>query len=87
MGVPEGVALNPLFLKSASLHPEFMGSMAMAGGIPKNQGGILKEAASMVDAGTLKPHVSKTFALDQLAEAHTLQETQGTTGKLVIKLR
>lgn len=87
VGIPADADLNPLFLKSASLHAEFMGATALGGGVPVHHGGVLKEAAAMIEAGTLLPHVAKTFALEDLAEAHTLQETGGVTGKLVIKLR
>ena len=47
---------------------------------------ILTEAAKLVDAGKLKIHVSKTFALEELAEAHRLQETGHVTGKLALRL-
>ena len=87
VGIPADADLNPLFLKGASLHAEFLGATELAGGIPEHQRTMLKELSAMVEQGTLKPHVSQTFALDQLAEAHTLQETAGVTGKLVIKVR
>ncbi|MEM9881999.1 MAG: zinc-binding dehydrogenase [Planctomycetota bacterium] len=87
VGIPADADLTPLFMKSASLHAEFMGAVALAGGVPSHQGAILKEAAAMVEAGTLRPHVSRTFALDALAEAHALQETQGVTGKLAVAVR
>lgn len=87
VGVPADADLNPLFLKSASLHTEFMGATALAGGVPTHHHTVLKEAAAMIDAGTLKPHVSKTFALEDLAAAHELQETGTVTGKLVIQVK
>jgi NADPH2:quinone reductase len=87
VGIPADADLNPLFLKSASLHAEFMGALAMAGQVPAHQAGILKEAADMVEAGTLKPHVSQSYPLEELADAHRQQETQGVTGKQVITLR
>lgn len=87
VGIPADADLNPLFLKSCSIHAEFMGATALAGRVPKHQANILKEVSAMVEAGTLKPHVSKTFPLEALAEAHTLQESKGVTGKLVITLR
>lgn len=87
VGIPADADLNPLFLKAASLHAEFMGTTALAGDTPTHHAGILKQAAAMIEAGTLKPHVSKTFPLDALAEAHTLQETGTVTGKLVIQVR
>jgi len=87
VGIPADADLNPLFLKSASLHAEFMGATALAGRIPTHQGPILKQAAAMIDAGTLTPHVSKTFPLEDLPAAHELQATGTVTGKLVIQVR
>ena len=87
VGIPADADLNPLFLKSASLHAEFLGATALAGGVPRHQGNILKEAAAMTEAGNLRPHVAQTFALEDLAAAHALQETGTVTGKLVIQMR
>ena len=88
VGIPADADLTPLFMKSASLHAEFIGAhRARRRRAEAHQGKILKEAAAMIEAGTLKPHVSKTFALEDLAAAHTLQETGTVTGKLVIKVR
>lgn len=87
VGIPADADLTPLFLKSASVHAEFMGATAMAGDIPTHQGHILKQAAAMIEAGKLKPHVSKTFALEDLAAAHELQASGTATGKLVIQVR
>ncbi|MEM1109361.1 MAG: zinc-binding dehydrogenase [Planctomycetota bacterium] len=87
VGIPADAELNPLFLKSASLHAEFMGSIAMTGSVPAHQSGILKQAAVMIADGTLKPHVSKTFPLEDLAAAHELQASGTATGKLVVQIR
>ncbi len=87
VGIPADADLTPLFLKSASLHAEFMGATAMTGRTPAHHRAILKEAAGLIDAGSLQPHVSRIFPLDQLAEAHALQETGTVTGKLVIQVR
>lgn len=87
VGIPADAELTPLFLKSASLHSEFMGATALAGDIAAHQGPILKQAAAMIEAGTLQPHVSKIFPLENLAAAHELQATGTVTGKLVIQVR
>lgn len=87
VGIPADADLNPLFLKSASLHAEFMGAAALAGETAAHQGKILKEAGEMVEAGTLRPRVAKTFALEDLAKAHALQETAAVAGKLVVRVR
>ncbi|MEO1237620.1 MAG: zinc-binding dehydrogenase [Planctomycetota bacterium] len=87
VGIPADADLNPLFLKSASLHAEFMGATALAGRVPAHQSAILKEAAALIEAGSLRPHVSQTFPLEDLPAAHELQETGTVTGKLVIQVR
>lgn len=87
VGIPADVDLTPLFMKSASLHAEFMGATALAGKVPAHQSKILKEAATLIQAGTLKPHVSKIFPLQDLAAAHELQATGSVTGKLVIQIK
>lgn len=87
VGIPADADLTPLFLKSASLHAEFMGATALAGRVAVHQGPILKQAAAMIEAGTLKPHVSQTFPLEDLAAAHELQASGTATGKLVIQVR
>ncbi len=86
VGIPKDADLTPLFLKSARLNAEFMGAIALAGGVATHQSRILGEAADMVAQNKLKPHVARTFTLDNLAEAHELQETGSVTGKLVIEM-
>ena len=76
-----------LFIKSASLHFEFMGAANMFGVGQAKQGEILRTASEYVDAGKLKPHISQHYALTDLAEAHKQQETQHTLGKLVIDVK
>ena len=44
----------------------------------------LDELSALVSAGHLKPHVSQTFALEQVADAHRAQETGRTVGKIVL---
>ena len=44
----------------------------------------LDEISALVSAGRLKPHVSQTFALEQVADAHRAQETGRTVGKIVL---
>lgn len=45
---------------------------------------ILEQAATMVDAGKLKVHVSHNLPLEQVAEAHRLIEAGGMIGKVVL---
>jgi len=44
----------------------------------------LEEISALVTAGRVKPHVSQTFALEQVADAHRAQETGRTVGKIVL---
>jgi NADPH2:quinone reductase len=87
VGIPTDADLTPLFMKSASLHAEFMGATAFAGQTPTHQADLLKQAAAMVDAGTLKPHVSRTYPLENLPAAHEHQASGTATGKLVITVK
>lgn len=51
-----------------------------------HQGDILRHCAKLIDRGDLRVHVSETFALDQVQEAHKLIETGHVTGKLVLTM-
>lgn len=44
----------------------------------------LEALAGLVEAGELRPHVSRTFPLEQAARAHELGQTGRTQGKLVL---
>jgi NADPH:quinone reductase-like Zn-dependent oxidoreductase len=44
----------------------------------------LEHFADLVAAGQLKSHVSQTFALEQVIQAHRAQETGRTVGKIVL---
>jgi NADPH:quinone reductase-like Zn-dependent oxidoreductase len=46
----------------------------------------LEAIAELVAAGRLRPHVERTFALEDAARAHELGETGRTQGKLVLTL-
>ncbi len=82
-GVP-GDTINDLFAKCASIHFEFMGCRTMNNIDLDGQADILKQVAAAADTGTLRPHISKTYSLDQLPEAHTQQESGRTRGKLSV---
>jgi NADPH:quinone reductase-like Zn-dependent oxidoreductase len=47
-------------------------------------GKVLAEVATMVDAGQIKPEVSKILPLQEVAKAHELIEGRHTRGKLVL---
>ena len=79
-------SLSTLFVQNATLHFEMMGAPTMHGVAPDKQGRLLRDAAAVVEAGELKVHVSRTFELEQLAEAHRRQESGRVTGKLGIRV-
>jgi NADPH2:quinone reductase len=84
-GVP-GDQINTLFGKNGSIHFEFMGGAVMKDHHPENNGRILRQAAELVDAGKLKPHVMKLYSLEEIADAHRQVESGRTTGKCIIAL-
>jgi len=79
--------INSLFAKSASVHLEYMGLPTMFDVEPQRQGAALAEIAKLVDAGKLKPIVSHRLKLTDLGEAHQLQESNRTIGKIVIEVK
>jgi NADPH:quinone reductase-like Zn-dependent oxidoreductase len=52
----------------------------------QSNGEDMKQIAHLLETGTIKPHVSKTFPFDQMREAHLEQETGRTVGKIVVTL-
>ena len=79
--------INSLFAKSASIHLEYMGIPTMFNVDPQRQGATLSKVATMVDAGKIKPIVSHRVKLADLAEAHRMQESGKTIGKIVIEVK
>jgi NADPH2:quinone reductase len=51
-----------------------------------HQGEILRRCGKLIDDGELKIHVSQTFPLESVAEAHQLIEGGHVTGKLVLTM-
>ncbi|MFW6059035.1 MAG: quinone oxidoreductase family protein [Phycisphaeraceae bacterium] len=84
---PENAPIQKLFLKDATIALEFMGAATMFGTCPQRQGEILQTVAELVDAEKLKPHVSHTFPLEQLPDAHRQQETGHTHGKIAVTVK
>jgi len=50
----------------------------------QSNGDDMNELKRMLEQGTLKPHVSRTFPFDQLPAAHTQIESGRTVGKVVV---
>jgi NADPH:quinone reductase len=87
VGTPSPHIAPKLFRRNATLYFEFMGTPTVYGVRPESQGEILSAAAKLVDEGKLKPHVSRVFGLEELPEAHRLQESGHVTGKLVVRVK
>src|SRR5690606_41829660 len=52
----------------------------------QSNGDDMEKIASLLEKGTLKPHISKTYGFDQIQEAHLQLETGRTVGKLIITI-
>ncbi len=52
----------------------------------QSSGEDMKQIASLLESGAVKPHVSKSFPFEQMREAHLEQETGRTVGKIVVTL-
>jgi len=87
VGTPSPEIPRKLFRKNATLYFEFVGAPTVYGVHPESQGEILRAVAKLVDEGQLKPHVGRVFNLDELAEAHRVQESGHVTGKIVVRVR
>ncbi|MDJ0318975.1 NADP-dependent oxidoreductase [Pseudarthrobacter sp. PS3-L1] len=44
----------------------------------------IKQAAHLLTEGVIKPSIAASFAMDQIADAHRVFESHGSTGRLVI---
>lgn len=51
-----------------------------------SNGSDMQTLKEMMENGTLKPHASKTFAFENLADAHRQVESNRTVGKAVVKV-
>ncbi len=87
VGTPSPDIPRKLFRKNATLYFEFIGAPTVYGVRLESQGERLRAIARLVDEGGLKPHVSRVFALEELAEAHRLQESGHVTGKIVVRVK
>ena len=50
----------------------------------RSNGNDVRTLAGWLADGSLKPHVSKTFAFDNLGDAHRQIESGRTVGKIVV---
>lgn len=80
--------LSPLHAKALSLHVIFMLLPMLTGERRKEHGQILKDVATLCNAGKIMPILNSTvFNLSQAAEAHKLLESGSTTGKIIIEIK
>jgi NADPH2:quinone reductase len=79
--------LSPLHLKSLSLHGVLMLLPMLLGQGRKHHGEILREVASLVDQGRLRPLLdSERFTLRELGAAHARLESGKAIGKVVVSV-
>lgn len=52
----------------------------------QSNGDDMEQLAELLEAGTIKPYISREFSFDQIAEAHNQIETGRTRGKIVINM-
>ena len=78
------IALNLLLLKSCSLVGVFWGAHVQRD--PVANAKAMKQIATWVAEGKLKPHVHKIFPLEQTADAIRELDRRASTGKVIIKI-
>lgn len=87
VGFPAGIAKLPLnltLLKSCDIVGVFWG--AWVANSPDAHAENVAELMGMYEAGSIKPHVSQTFPLEQGAEAITELMERRATGKVVVTI-
>jgi NADPH:quinone reductase len=82
-----GDRATTLLYRSITVHYEFMGVPVAYELDPGHQGSILTSIARLVDRGLVRPHVSASYPLERLADAHRQIETGRTIGKLSVVVR
>ena len=75
-----------LFPKGASAHFIFVGVPSIHNIHPERQGQTLAQVAALVDAGKLRPHISRVLQLEEASIGHRLQEAGHVTGKLILQV-
>tara|TARA_R110000782_G_scaffold54637_12_gene115547 strand:+ start:679 stop:1671 length:993 start_codon:yes stop_codon:yes gene_type:complete len=77
--------LNPMHFKGLSLHVVFMLIPMLHNHDRAAHGAILRDLASIIESGSLKPVLDGThFSLDQAGQAHARLESGQAMGKVVI---
>jgi NADPH:quinone reductase-like Zn-dependent oxidoreductase len=80
-------SLAPLSFRGATFSGVFSLLPLLTGLDQSHHGHILRNAAALVDAGTLKPLVNdRRFPVAEIASAHALVES-GAIGKVVVEFQ
>lgn len=53
---------------------------------PKDLQSIILQVTSLIEEGKLKPHIRKTFYMDEMAEAHALCESKQGRGRILLHI-
>lgn len=78
------VGLNRFLVKGATLHGFVWGEWAQRN--PVANAANLAAVLDLVSAGTITPHVARTFPLEQAAEALSLVMNRGALGKVALTI-
>jgi NADPH:quinone reductase-like Zn-dependent oxidoreductase len=54
--------------------------------LPKDLQSIILQVTNLVEEGKLKPHIRKTFYMDEMAEAHALCESKQGRGRILLHI-
>ena len=87
LGLPEPVAKGAAAGVARCVELAASRGVEFHGPLTRPDGAQLAEIATLVDAGVLKPMVSKVFGLDELGQAYAALATGRTRGKVVIDVR
>ena len=78
--------LTPAHFKGLSLHVVFMLIPMLHNYKRESHGEILRELASIIEAGALKPVLDESrFTLDDIGKAHARLESGNAIGKVVVE--
>lgn len=53
----------------------------------QSSGDDMKHIAALLESGAIKPHIAKTYAFDQMSDAHLHQEAEEQSGKLWLRYK
>ncbi|WP_306117495.1 MULTISPECIES: zinc-dependent alcohol dehydrogenase family protein [unclassified Roseitalea] len=80
------IDLTQAHLRGLTLHVIYMLIPLVHGYGNKRHGEILKEIASLVDAGKLKPIIDSVHPLEKASDAHARLESKSAIGKVVVEI-